>query len=93
MECKRTKARQLINTYRLSNIGNDAQLLLMKFIETLEDALDKKAEKSFMPIQDGYVLSTYRDASGLINDFGYKPNTKLVDEITQFIKWHREFYN
>ena len=93
MECKRTKAKYLIRTYRLYNIGNDTPLLLMKFIETLEDALDKKVEKSFMPIQDGDVVSTYTDVSGLINDFGYKPNTKLVDEITAFVQWHREFYN
>ena len=33
------------------------------------------------------------DVSGLINDFGYKPETKLSDGIGEFVKWYREFYN
>jgi len=79
--------------YRLYNIGNNAPLPLMTFIETLEDALDKKAEKNFMPMQDGDVVSTYADVSGLMKDFGYKPDTKLADGIAEFVQWYREFYN
>jgi len=79
--------------YRLYNIGNNAPLPLMTFIETLENALDKKAKKNFMPMQDGDVVSTYADVSGLMKDFGYKPDTKLADGITEFVQWYREFYN
>ena len=57
--------------YRLYNIGNNAPLPLMTFIETIEEALGKTAEKNFMPMQDGDVVSTYADVSGLIEDFGY----------------------
>ena len=78
--------------YRLYNIGNNAPLPLMTFIETIEDALGKKAKKNFMPMQDGDVVSTYADVSGLINDFGYKPDTKLADGIGEFVKWYRKFY-
>ena len=74
------------------NIGNNAPLSLMTFIETIEDALGKKAEKNFMPMQDGDVVSTYADVSGLINDFGYKPDTSLEDGIGKFVKWYKEFY-
>ena len=52
----------------------------------------KKAEKNYMPMQDGDVVSTYADVSGLINDFGYKPDTDLKDGIGEFVKWYREFY-
>ncbi|KYJ86986.1 NAD-dependent epimerase [Sulfurovum riftiae] len=78
--------------YRLYNIGNNAPLPLMEFIETLENSLGKKAEKNFMPMQDGDVVSTYADVSGLMNDFGYKPDTKLADGISEFVKWYRKFY-
>lgn len=37
-------------------IDNDPPLSLMTFIETLEDFLEKKAEKNFMNIQDGDVV-------------------------------------
>jgi len=78
--------------YRLYNIGNNAPLPLMEFIETLENTLGKKAEKNFMPMQDGDVVSTYADVTGLIENFGYKPDTKLADGIAEFVKWYKEFY-
>ena len=78
--------------YRLYNIGNNAPLPLMTFIETIEDALGKKAEKNFMPMQDGDVVSTYADVSGLINEFDYKPDTKLSDGIDEFVKWYKVFF-
>ncbi len=78
--------------YRLYNIGNNAPLPLMTFIKTIEEALNKKAEKNFLPMQDGDVVSTYADVSGLINEFAYKPETKLVDGIGEFVTWYQEFY-
>ena len=36
--------------------------------------------------------SLLMDVSGLINDFGYKPDTKLSDGICEFVKWYKEFY-
>ena len=78
--------------YKIYNIGNNAPLPLMTFIETIEEVLGKKAEKNFMPMQDGDVVSTYADVSGLINDFGYKPDTKLADGIGEFVKWYKDFY-
>ncbi len=74
------------------NIGNNAPVSLMEFIETLEDALGKKAEKNFMPMQDGDVVSTYADVSGLMSDFGYKPDTKLSEGIEEFVEWYKRFY-
>ncbi|MBU1674125.1 NAD-dependent epimerase [Patescibacteria group bacterium] len=79
--------------YKIYNIGNNAPVSLMEFIETLETSLEKKAEKNFMDMQDGDVVSTYADTSGLINDFGYKPDTKLSDGIGEFVKWYKDFYS
>ncbi len=78
--------------YKIYNIGNNAPVSLITFIETIEKALDKKADKNFMDIQPGDVESTYADVSGLINDFDYKPDTDLADGIGEFVKWYREFY-
>ncbi len=78
--------------YRLYNIGANRPTKLMDFIKTLEDAIGKEASKNFMPIQDGDVVSTYADVSGLKEDFGYKPTTDLKDGIEQFVKWYRDFY-
>ncbi len=78
--------------YRLYNIGNNAPLSLMDFIETIEEKLGKKAEKNFMPMQEGDVVSTYADVDKLIDAFGYRPNTALSDGIGEFISWYKAFY-
>ena len=80
-------------SYKIYNIGNNAPLSLMDFIETIENSLGKKAKKNFMDMQDGDVVSTYANVSGLIKDFNYKPDTTLYDGIEKFIKWYKEFYS
>ena len=74
------------------NIGSSAPVSLMKFIESIEDALGKKSVKQLMDIQPGDVVSTYADISGLINDFNYKPATPLSIGVHNFINWYKEFY-
>lgn len=78
--------------FDIYNIGNNAPVELMEFIETLERELGKEAKKEFLPMQDGDVVSTYADVSSLIKNFDYKPDTKLVDGIHEFVKWYKEFF-
>jgi len=79
--------------YRLYNIGNNQPVALMAFIETIEKALGKVAKKEMLPMQDGDVVSTYADVSGLISEFGYRPDTSLAVGIGEFVKWYKDFYN
>ena len=78
--------------YQIYNIGNSTPIPLMEFIETIESTLGKVAKKSMLPMQDGDVVSTYADVSGLMNEFQYKPNTKLSNGIDEFVAWYLEFY-
>ena len=78
--------------YKIYNIGNNAPVSLMEFIETIESALEKVAEKNYMPMQDGDVVSTYADVIELTKEFDYQPNTNLADGISEFIKWYKKFY-
>lgn len=83
---------QNLKLFHVYNIGNNSPVQLLDFIKTLENAIGKEAVKNFMDMQDGDVVSTYADVSELINDFGYKPGTKLSDGIGEFVQWYREFY-
>jgi UDP-glucuronate 4-epimerase len=78
--------------YRIYNIGNNAPVSLMEFIETIETSLEKKAEKNFMEMQAGDVESTYADTTALMNAFEYKPFTPLDKGVNEFVKWYKEFY-
>lgn len=78
--------------YKVCNIGNNNPVELMKFIETLEEKIGKKAEKEFLPMQDGDVPETYADIDDLVKDFGFKPSTSLNDGIERFVEWYKEYY-
>ncbi len=78
--------------YRIFNIGNSKPEKLMDFIKAIEDALGKKAEKTFMPMQPGDVPETYADVSELDKLVGYKPNTPIKEGIRKFVDWYSWFY-
>ncbi|MDF0667733.1 MAG: NAD-dependent epimerase [Nitrospira sp.] len=77
---------------RIYNIGNHQPVELLHFIEVLEQALGKQAEKKLMPLQPGDVPATYADIDDLTRDVGFKPTTSIEEGIPRFVKWYREFY-
>ena len=79
--------------YRLYNIGNNNPVDLSDFISATEDALGKKAEKRFLPLQPGDVLSTYANVDDLMSDVGFSPSTPVQEGIRKFIEWYNSYYN
>jgi UDP-glucuronate 4-epimerase len=79
--------------YKVYNIGNNAPVNLMTFIETLEKHLGQEAQKNFLPLQDGDVKSTYASTQALKDDFNYQPNTPLDTGVEAFVTWYKTFYS
>jgi UDP-glucuronate 4-epimerase len=77
---------------RVYNIGNHQPVELLHFIEVLENALGKKADKKLMPLQPGDVPATYADIDDLTRDVGFKPTTPIEVGIPRFVRWYREYY-
>jgi len=78
--------------YRIYNIGNNQQEDLLHFIEVLEDCLGKKAEKEFLPMQNGDVPATYANVDDLVRDVGFKPTTTIEMGLRRFVDWYRGYY-
>jgi UDP-glucuronate 4-epimerase len=78
--------------YKIYNIGNNNPVQLDHFIELIEKALGKTAEKEFMDLQPGDVPATYADVDDLVNDVGFKPATLLEDGIRRFVEWYKDYY-
>jgi UDP-glucuronate 4-epimerase len=78
--------------YKLYNIGNNNPVELIEFIEEIEKALGRKAEKEFVDLQPGDVVATYADVDDLMQDVGFKPETSIATGIRRFIEWYREYY-
>lgn len=78
--------------YKIYNIGNSSPVQLMEFIEAIEKALGKVAEKNMMPIQPGDVPATWADVQDLIEDLDYCPATPIQEGVDKFIKWYKKFF-
>jgi UDP-glucuronate 4-epimerase len=73
--------------YRLYNIGNHQPVELLEFIETMENALGKKAIKNMKPIQAGDVQQTFAETSDLGAAVGFAPSTSSISGIRNFVAW------
>jgi UDP-glucuronate 4-epimerase len=78
--------------YRIYNIGNHEPVELMTFIETIEQAVGRKAEKNMLPMQAGDVVATYADIDDLKRDVGFVPSMPLKEGIGKFVEWYRGYY-
>ena len=77
--------------YRVFNIGNNEPIALMTFIESIEKAAGKIADKNYMPMQAGDVPATFADIDSLQKEVGFKPNTNIEYGMQQFVDWYRSY--
>lgn len=77
--------------YKVYNIGNNNPIDLIEFIETLEKKIGKKAQKEFLPLQDGDVPMTYADVDDLAEDIGFRPKTSVEIGVERFVNWYKDY--
>jgi UDP-glucuronate 4-epimerase len=78
--------------HRLYNIGNNRSEPLMRLIEVLENALGRKAEVRFEPMQPGDVKETFADISAIQRDVGFVPSTTIDEGVPRFVAWYRDYH-
>ena len=76
--------------YEVINLGNDQTVTLSEMIETIETALDKKAEINRLPEQPGDVPQTWADVTKAKKLFGYEPKTNFSEGIQGFVAWRND---
>lgn len=79
--------------YKIYNVGNGQPTRLGDFIQAIETALDIKADKHYMDMQDGDVLSTCADSSEVYKTIGFSPDTPVNYGVQQFVNWYMSFYH
>jgi len=78
--------------YHVFNIGNSQPTPLAEYIEAIEDALGRKAERNYLPMQPGDVPATSANTDELNAWVGFKPATPVRVGVRRFVEWYREFY-
>jgi UDP-glucuronate 4-epimerase len=79
--------------FRIYNIGNQMPVELLRYIEVLEQCLGRKAQKNFLPQQQGDVPDTWADVDALARDVGYRPSTELETGVKHFVEWYLAYYH
>jgi UDP-glucuronate 4-epimerase len=73
--------------FALYNLGNSHPEKLSDFIETLENALGRKAEKIYLGMQAGDVPVTMADIDASRRELGWQPKTSIADGLKSFAQW------
>ena len=79
--------------WMIFNIGNGQPTPLMFYINAIERALGRQAQKNFMDMQPGDVVATASDTSRLKNWVGFKPDTPIQIGVNKFVEWYISHYN
>ena len=78
--------------WRVYNIGAQTPVHLLSFIETLEQAIGKVAQKELLPMQPGDVQDTFADVESLVKDVGYRPTINVAEGVHRFVDWYKSYY-
>lgn len=78
--------------WRIYNIGSDQPVPLLRFVEALEEELERKAERRYLPLQPGDVPETHSDITDLERDTGYRPRFSIEEGIRRFVEWYRWYH-
>ncbi|HEX4506489.1 MAG TPA: NAD-dependent epimerase/dehydratase family protein [Alphaproteobacteria bacterium] len=78
--------------HRVYNLGNNKPEPLMRFIKTIETALNLKAMLEFKPMQPGDVKATAADIADSIRDLGFTPRIGIDEGIPRFVRWYKDYY-
>jgi UDP-glucuronate 4-epimerase len=78
--------------WRIYNIGNQEGVSLLHFIEVLEEALGRKAQKEWLPLQPGDMTDTCADITELEREVGFRPETPIEVGLPRFVDWYQGYY-
>lgn len=78
--------------HRVVNIGGGHPVNLMKFINSIEQSLGRKARLNLMPMQPGDVRATSAKADLIQALIKYKPTTSIDVGIQAFVDWYTSYY-
>ena len=78
--------------HEIFNIGNNKPESLEKFIGIIENALDKKAKRNYVPMQLGDVLKTSANIDKINQVIDFVPQTSIEEGLSNFIEWYRSYY-
>ena len=76
--------------HEIINLGNNNPVALNYFIELIEKATGKQANKNMMEMQPGDISVTCADISKAKRLMGWEPKTSIEEGIKRFVEWFKQ---
>jgi len=78
---------------KVYNLGNKDPVTVSYLVDCIEQALGKKAVRSYTPMPPtGDVLRTSADVALAGQELGYAPTTPLREGVQRFVDWYKDYY-
>jgi UDP-glucuronate 4-epimerase len=78
--------------HRIYNLGNNKPENLLDFIEVIEQAVGRTAEKELLPMQPGDVAESFADIDSARRDLDFEPKTSVEEGIARFVAWYKRYH-
>jgi UDP-glucuronate 4-epimerase len=78
--------------HRVYNVGNQQPVLLSDFIDALELALGRKAQRLARPRHEADMRATCADTRALQAALDWTPHTPLATGIARFVRWYESYH-
>ena len=79
-------------THRVFNLGNHTPVELERFIEVIESAAGRPAQKVYRPMQPGDMVETMADTARAQAAFGFAPATPIERGLPSVVAWCRDYF-
>ena len=76
--------------FRVVNIGGGQPVELMRFVETVEQAIGRPAKRNMLPMQQGDVPTTFAAPALLRALTGFVPSITVETGVRHFVEWYRQ---
>lgn len=78
--------------HQVFNLGNHTPVPLLRFIEVIEQAAGRTAEKILRPMQPGDMVETMADTGKAEAAFGFVPATPIETGLPPVVQWCRDYF-
>lgn len=77
--------------WRCVNIAGGTSVGLLAFVEAIELALGKTAQRNMLPMQPGDMRDTFADHHLLEALTGFRPSTPVTEGVRAFVDWFQNY--
>jgi len=78
--------------FEIFNLGNEDPISVNELVDKIEQILNKKAKRKYLPQPKGDAKRTFANISKAKQILGYEPKVDIEQGLKNFINWYKSIY-